>query len=72
MLLAHSPRGVTNVSGTGMYTHTPRGVLMTVVKRHQLVELKRLVQSADAMAFVIVSETTEVLGKGFQEMGPQK
>lgn len=72
VLLAHSPRGVTNVSGTGMYTHTPRGVLMTVVKRHQLVELKRLVQSADALAFVIVSETTEVLGKGFQEMGPQK
>ena len=72
VLLSHSPRGVTNISATGMYTHAPRGILMTVVKRHQLVELKRLVQLADAQAFVIVSETTEVLGKGFQEMGSKK
>lgn len=65
LLLQNSPRGVTNISGTGMYTKTPHGVLMTCVKSRQLAQLKELVKAADESAFVIVSETTEVRGKGF-------
>ncbi|MBC8570771.1 YitT family protein [Zongyangia hominis] len=67
-LLENSPRGVTNLSGKGMYSGTPKGVLLTCVKSHQLVELRRLVRSVDEEAFVIVSETTEVRGKGFESM----
>ena len=67
-LLANSPRGVTNLTGKGMYSGTPRGVLLTCVKSHQLTEMKRLVRSVDEAAFVIVSETTEVRGKGFESM----
>lgn len=65
LLLQNSPRGVTNITGTGMYTKTPHGVLMTCVKGRQLAQLKELVHAADGNAFVIVSETTEVRGKGF-------
>lgn len=65
-LLHNSPRGVTNIAGTGMYTHAPRGVLLTCVKSHQLEQTKRLVSEVDKDAFVIVSETTEVRGKGFE------
>ena len=68
LLLKNSPRGVTNISGTGMYTKAPHSVLMTCVKARQLAQLKALVHAADENAFVIVSETTEVRGKGFSSI----
>ena len=68
LLLQNSPRGVTNLNGTGMYARAPKGVLMTCVKARQLGQLKQLVSAVDPDAFVIVSETTEVLGKGFKQI----
>ena len=64
-LIKNSPRGVTNLSGVGMFSKAKKNVLMTVVKRHQLMQLKKLVSGVDPCAFVIVSDTTEVLGNGF-------
>lgn len=68
VLLKNSPRGVTNLHATGMYARLPRGVLMTCIKARQLQHLKQLVSEIDPDAFVIVSETTEVLGKGFKHI----
>ena len=51
-----------------MYARAPKGVLMTCVKARQLGQLKQLVSAVDPDAFVIVSETTEVLGKGFKQI----
>ena len=68
LLLQNSPRGITNLNGTGMYARAPKGVLMTCVKARQLGQLKQLVSAVDPDAFVIVSETTEVLGKGFKQI----
>lgn len=66
LLIRESPRGVTMLNGTGMYTKAPRGVLMTCIKSRQLTQFKRLIASVDKSAFVIIGETTEVLGKGFK------
>ena len=41
---------------------------MTVVKKHQLEDLKHVVHKIDENAFVIVSDTNEVLGKGFKDI----
>lgn len=68
ILLKNSPRGITNLHATGMYARLPKGVLMTCVKAKQLHQLKLLVSEVDPDAFVIVSETTEVLGKGFKQI----
>lgn len=65
-LIHHSPRGVTKISGVGMYTKMEKGILMTVVKAHQVQELKEVVMALDPKAFVIVSQTYEVLGNGFK------
>lgn len=65
-LVAHSPRGVTNFNGMGMYTKQPKNLLITVVKRNQVGKLKEWVSYLDPYAFVIVSNTTEVLGNGFK------
>ena len=67
-LLKHSPRGITMLTGTGMYTHTPRGVLLTCVKPTQIAFLKSSVKALDENAFVIVCEAHEVYGKGFHSI----
>ena len=67
-LINHSPRGVTKMDGIGMYTRLPKGVLMTVVKAGQLTELREMVSDLDPQAFIIVSDTSEVLGNGFKNI----
>ncbi len=68
-LVHHSPRGVTLLSGEGVYTKTPKGVLMTCVKNNQITALKIMVKELDANAFLIVGDATEVYGKGFNKIG---
>ena len=51
-----------------MYTKMEKGILMTVVKGHQVQELKEVVMALDPKAFVIVSQTYEVLGNGFKNI----
>ena len=65
-LISRSPRGVTMLEGTGMYTKTEHKVLLTCVKSRQLTQLKSIVKSVDDKAFIIVNESTEVRGKGFE------
>nr|MBR6777939.1 YitT family protein [Clostridia bacterium] len=67
-LLKNSPRGVTMLSGEGMYTHKDRDVLLTCVKKRQLNQLKQLVYNVDTHAFIIVNDSVEVRGKGFQAL----
>lgn len=58
-------RGSTFLNGEGSYTHTPTKVVLVVVKRRQLAELKALVMQIDSGAFVIVQEAHQVMGEGF-------
>ena len=48
-----------------MYTHQPRRILLCALTVTEVAQLKSLVNAADANAFVIVSPTQEILGKGF-------
>ncbi len=64
-LVSHSPRGVTLIDGTGMYSKTPKGVLLTCVKFNQIVALKGWIKELDENAFVIVTDANEVYGQGF-------
>lgn len=58
-------RGVTYLQGQGYYSGSDTKVILTVVKRQQLAELKELVVEIDPDAFVIVQEAHQVLGVGF-------
>ena len=58
-------RGVTFLDGQGYYTRQEKKVVLTVVKKGQLADLKELVMEQDADAFVIVQEAHQVLGDGF-------
>jgi uncharacterized membrane-anchored protein YitT (DUF2179 family) len=58
-------RGVTAFKGQGMYTGTDKSILMCVLSKKQVPQLKQIVSTIDADAFVIVTEAREVLGEGF-------
>lgn len=58
-------RGATYLYGMGSYSGQEKKVVLTVVKRRQLAELKELVMDVDSNAFVIVQEAHQVLGDGF-------
>ena len=58
-------RGATYLHAQGSYTGNNMKVVLTVVKRQQLAELKQLVTEIDSNAFVIVQEAHQVLGDGF-------
>jgi uncharacterized membrane-anchored protein YitT (DUF2179 family) len=67
-LLLKSPRGVTMLEGQGMYTQKPHNVLLTCVKNRDLTQVKQIVKSIDENAFIIINESIEVRGKGFQSL----
>ncbi|MBB3114238.1 uncharacterized membrane-anchored protein YitT (DUF2179 family) [Paenibacillus phyllosphaerae] len=58
-------RGLTKLGARGGYTNEERTVLMIVVSQGEVSKLKQLVKAADPDAFVIISDTAEVLGQGF-------
>ena len=58
-------RGVTSLSGRGMYAGAERQVLMTVVKPAQGYKVKALVKGIDPGAFVFMAHAAEVAGEGF-------
>ncbi len=64
-ILSELGRGVTALDGHGMYTGTKKVVLMSVISKKQVPDIKRIVSSIDKNAFVIVTEAREVLGEGF-------
>jgi uncharacterized membrane-anchored protein YitT (DUF2179 family) len=58
-------RGATFLHGEGSYSGMEMKVVLTVVKKQQVAELKRLVMEIDPSAFVVVQEAHQVLGEGF-------
>lgn len=63
-------RGVTGLSGFGMYSGHQKTVLLCVVKREEIPQVKQVVRECDPLAFVLLSDTREVLGEGFVPFDP--
>lgn len=61
-------RGVTILEGEGAYSHRQKHVIMCVIKRNQIAQLRRLVKSIDENAFFIVADVKNVFGKGFESI----
>lgn len=59
-------RGVTLLDGEGAYTKSPIKVVLTVVNTNQIAKLKNIVNTIDREAFMTISESIEVRGKGFR------
>jgi len=61
-LIANLYRGLTIVDGMGGYSKEKRNILITVISRYELNEVKTLISEIDKNAFVNITETIEVMG----------
>lgn len=62
----HDGRGVTLLRGEGAWSGKEMQVILCVVKRPEIAQLREVVRSVDEHAFVIVSAAKEVFGRGFE------
>jgi len=60
-------RGVTMLDGMGWYTKKQDKIIMCVVKKSEIYQLKLIVREIDPGAFMIVSESMETIGQGFKQ-----
>ena len=60
-------RGVTGLYGKGIYTNTDKLVLLCAVSRRDVADIKEIIKKIDKNAFVIVTNSREVLGYGFKK-----
>jgi len=58
-------RGATRLHGEGSFTHEGKTVLLAVVSRHEAVLLRNYIRRQDPAAFLIITSSTEIIGKGF-------
>jgi uncharacterized membrane-anchored protein YitT (DUF2179 family) len=68
-LISTSPRGVTLVEATGGYTHEERQILICALKESELPEFQRKILAIDEDAFIIYSESQQIVGNGFYIYG---
>ena len=64
-IMEKANRGVSRMQITGMYTGEEKNMLMCVVSRRQIVQVKRIIRNHDPRAFVIISNVSDVRGEGF-------
>jgi uncharacterized membrane-anchored protein YitT (DUF2179 family) len=62
--LAHS---ATVYDAEGAYTHEGRTVIMTVCRRSEAIRLRKAVNQIDPHAFIIITKTSEIMGRGFRD-----
>ena len=60
-------RGVTGIYGKGMHTNEEKLVLMCAIGRNDLSEIKNVIKKIDPKAFIIITNSREVLGIGFKQ-----
>jgi uncharacterized membrane protein len=71
-ILTDLGRGVTALSGKGMYTGQERSVLICALTVTEVHNLKFAVSREDPGAFVVVSAAQEILGRGFNPLADDR
>lgn len=59
-------RGATVYQAEGLYKHTEKTVIMTAQGKKQALHLQDVIRQKDPHAFVMVTNTSEIIGKGFR------
>ena len=50
----------------GAFSHRPKTVIITVMNRPQAAQLRKYIRSIEPTAFMIITNSSEIIGKGFQ------
>ena len=59
-------RSATVFEAQGTYTGQPRRVILTVMRRSQAVALRMFIKKTDPHAFMMITNSSEIIGKGFR------
>lgn len=68
-LISTSPRGVTLVDVTGVYSNAPKKMMICALKESEIPEFQRKILEKDKDAFIIYSESQQIIGNGFYTYG---
>lgn len=61
-------RGATIVNATGAFTGDDKYIILTVLSPSQAVKLRNFIKEHDPKTFLLVSNTSEIIGKGFHSV----
>ncbi len=59
-------RGATVCDAEGVFTHGKKHIIFTALKRPQAMLLRQYVRSIEPHAFILITNTSEIIGKGFR------
>ena len=60
-------RGATGIYGKGMYTNKEKLILMCAASRRDINRIKQIAKKVDKKAFIIITNSREVVGLGFKK-----
>ena len=61
-------RGSTHMEAKGSFTDQGKTVIFTVLGKRQAIKLQTMVKAIDPHAFTMITNTSEVMGKGFRDI----
>lgn len=53
---------------TGAFSHQKKHVILTVMGRHNAILLRRFIKQVEPGAFIMITNTSEIIGKGFMQI----
>ncbi|MEG0693119.1 MAG: YitT family protein, partial [Oscillospiraceae bacterium] len=59
-------RGATKLEAEGAFTNEKKTMVVTVVRRAQGIKLQKQIKEIDDKAFILITNTSEIIGKGFR------
>lgn len=60
-------RSATICEAKGAYSHTHKYIIFTVLRRPQAVQLRQFIKHVEPGAFILITNTSEIIGKGFHD-----
>lgn len=58
-------RSATICRAEGAFTHNEKAIIITALRRSQSVQLRNYIKFVEPTAFILISNTSEIIGKGF-------
>ena len=65
-ILNEMKHSATTYKAEGVYSHESKQIIITVCKRSEAHRLRKKVKEIDPGSFIIITKTSEIMGKGFQ------
>lgn len=65
-IIKHMHHGATACEATGQYTGDGKAMIHTVCRRIEAIKLRRRIKEIDPHAFIIITTSSEIIGRGFR------